>query len=236
MTRNRSHKKGKGGFTLIEMTFVLAIIAVIAAFLLPLAMARLADADKAKADADIQEIGQALTAFFTDLGHFPACGRAGSGTAPTDCSPMTDARDNLRFLAVGAGADSLGGSYPEVADGTGWDFTGSDDATAPARNNAYNHLFINDPLANGISGQDVDYRTSGAKRWRGPYLARLGLDPWGNAYIIHVGAMEAGGNPFPFPNSRGWILSAGPNGVLETAVDGDTLVSDDRGFIFYNAQ
>jgi type II secretory pathway pseudopilin PulG len=51
----------------------------------------------------------------------------------------------------------------------------------------------------------------GGPGWLGPYAdeAQLGPDPWGQAYVVHVDGWITGRkNPF--------VLSAGPNGVLET--------------------
>jgi hypothetical protein len=46
-------------------------------------------------------------------------------------------------------------------------------------------------------------------------------DPWGNGFVINAGAS---------PSSR-WLLSAGPNGTLETPFDGSSgrPLGDDRG-------
>ena len=62
-------------------------------------------------------------------------------------------------------------------------------------------------------------------------FATLGLDPWGHAYVISVGAVELGGQPIS-PGAQAWVLSAGPNGILETTPDAVVLGGDDRGFIF----
>jgi hypothetical protein len=87
----------------------------------------------------------------------------------------------------------------------------------------------NDPNGDGLVNAS-DYPRTG-RGWQGPYVARLGLDPWGNAYIVSVGAMQSGGLPVA-PRTRGWILSAGPNGILDTPPSADILAGDDNGFIF----
>ncbi|ANM31215.1 hypothetical protein ABI59_19000 [Acidobacteria bacterium Mor1] len=83
---------------------------------------------------------------------------------------------------------------------------------------AADHLIDNTPTG-------APYPTDGSHAWRGPYLAGDLTDPWGNAYVISVAGLrgEAGSN--------GWILSAGPDGRLDTD-DGDASIpadSDDLG-------
>lgn len=218
----------QGGFTLVELVFVIAIIVVLASIFLPLAISKLKKADESVADASIQEIAAALTSFYDDLRHFPTCDHA------TDCSPFpTD--NNIVFLAFGDGFGDLSGSYPSNATGANnWDLTANDETEA-ARNNGANHVVQNDPIANGTPNETSDYETSGSKRWRGPYLSRVSTDPWGRTYIAYVGAMESGGQTVSGTSGtqRGWILSAGPNNSLDTLPTSTTLSGDDRGFIFH---
>jgi prepilin-type N-terminal cleavage/methylation domain-containing protein len=222
----RKRRFGTSGFTLLEMVIVLAIVAVLAAIFLPSGMNALREADLAKANADVQEIAAGLTQFFGNLRYMPACNTA-------DCDPRiaTGGGDNngLKFL----GAGDLSGKYPPELSTltTAWALTTADELT-PAKNNAFNHLVINNPDAGATIGEaGKDYTTTASKKWKGPYAARLGLDPWGNAYIVSIGAMEKDGSPI-VTNAKAWIISAGPNGVLETEPDGATLGGDDIGFTF----
>lgn len=221
----------KGGFTLVELVFVIAIILVLASIFLPLAVSKLNKTDEIVADASIQEIAAALTAFYEDIRHFPTCDS-------TDCDPLTGSNNNLIFLAFGDGFSDLTASYPSTTSGTDqWDLTVNDSAT-PARNNGANHLAINDPVANGTpnqSGTDYETATTQKKRWRGPYIARLGADPWGKSFIAYVGAMENSGSLLSGQTNThfGWILSAGPDNSLDTRPSATNLQNDDRGFIFH---
>jgi type II secretory pathway pseudopilin PulG len=46
-------------------------------------------------------------------------------------------------------------------------------------------------------------------RWHGPYAAALHADPWGNAYLVNAdGWVE--------PGEQAMVLSAGPDGVVQT--------------------
>lgn len=75
-----------------------------------------------------------------------------------------------------------------------------------------------------------DYLTTDAAgcygvRWKGPYLAHTAADPWGNAYFINAGNFAAGGAV--------WILSAGPDGTVDTPASAAALANDDVGILVY---
>ncbi|MGH7831023.1 MAG: type II secretion system protein [Candidatus Binatia bacterium] len=216
------------GFTLIELVFVVAIIVALSSIFLPLAFNALQKADEAGADASIQQIATALTAFFDDLRNFPTCDHA------TSCSPFPGAANDLVFVAFGSGFDDLSATYPDAATGANnWALATNDETTA-ARNNGANHLVENDPLGNGTPNEPADYATAGQRRWRGPYVSRVDVDPWGRTFIAYVGAMQQGGQLVAGAagTHRGWILSAGPNNSLDTLPNSSALVGDDRGFVF----
>lgn len=224
----------QGGFTLIELVFVIAIIVVLASIFLPLAVSKLRKADEVGTDASIQEIAAALTSFYDDLKHFPTCGAGAGGATPADCSPLGSVND-LIFLAFGDGSDAITTTYPDAATGgNNWDLQVNDGAT-PATNNGFNHVVRNLPRATGTETDGTQYETSGSKRWRGPYLSRVSVDAWGRTFIAYVGAMESGGTKVSGSSGshKGWILSAGPNNSLDTTPTSTSLSTDDRGFIFH---
>lgn len=226
------------GFTLVEMIFVLAIIITLISIFLPLATEKLAESKIAKANADTDAIAAALTNFFSDLGNFASCDS-------TDCDPLNDAANNLRFSAVNANANDPTADLPADS-GALWNFaTNISPAVGgnPARNNIFNHLVVNNPGTNATTDEaGIDYNT---KAWKGPYIGRLGLDPWGHAYIAHIGAMQKKGCPVGSTGTppactapaagRGWILSAGPDGNLDTGPNATQLANDDIGYIFCTA-
>jgi prepilin-type N-terminal cleavage/methylation domain-containing protein len=225
-------RRQERGFTLIELIVVVAIITTLAAIFIPIALERIDESSTARANSDIDAMAAALTGFFSHMGNFPSCEGA-------DCDPLNDAANNSRFLAVGTGTGDLSANYPTSA---AWDLVNQDDAT-PARNNAYNHLVQNDPGANGTANEvGTDYRTT---RWNGPYISKLSEDPWGFTYIIHIGAMQRNGCPVSSTGvppactavaagTQGWILSSGPDGVLDTAPTSTARLGDDIGYIFSN--
>lgn len=219
------------GFTLVEMIFVLAIILTLIAIFLPLATSKISDAKTAKARADEDSISAALLSIFSDVGIWPAS----HGTSPTD--------QTLRYLLMGdptaTSGTQIGSTNPTIL-GAGWatgilvdQISSAAVPTSPAQdlNNAFNHLVVNNPNANAIENDPLDYRSTGKKRWRGPYIAKLGADPYGNNYIINIGAITGTGTG-TLAAEKGWILSAGPDGTLATAATDSAVSSDDIGYIF----
>jgi hypothetical protein len=64
--------------------------------------------------------------------------------------------------------------------------------------------------------------TMGGQGWHGPYITTLEADPWGRAYLVNVdGLVDL--------RESAMVLSAGPNGIVETAANsvrpgGDDLI------------
>ena len=83
-------------------------------------------------------------------------------------------------------------------------------------NNIENHLYSDDNAAYGTL-------------WKGPYIAKIGQDPWGNAYIIDAKSffvVDAAGKEVATPV---WVLSAGPDGKIDTPAPAESLAGDDIG-------
>lgn len=60
--------------------------------------------------------------------------------------------------------------------------------------------------------------------WRGPYLEKLAADPWGHAYVVNC-------DGYANPAERVWVLSAGKDGVVQTAPGAVKTAGDDIGVI-----
>lgn len=60
--------------------------------------------------------------------------------------------------------------------------------------------------------------------WKGPYMADVTPDPWGKKYLMNALQLDEKGMV--------WIISPGPNGLLETPSSSSTLVGDDIGILF----
>ena len=146
----------KRGFTLIEMVVVLAVVAILAAILVPTIEKNINDAKKARAANEVQVIAAAMASFFKDVGRWP--NTDGSSSLPA----------NLELLH---GPGNTGGGT-----NTQWWGTGLTKIDTFA-----NHLIENDPgdAANG-------YPTTGEFAWRGPYINQINADPWGYTYACNI--------------------------------------------------
>jgi prepilin-type N-terminal cleavage/methylation domain-containing protein len=232
----QSHNKsGQHGFTLVELVFVIAIILVLAGIFIPVALQKLEDADTARTNADTQAISGALTTFFSDLRRFPAC----NGGTGDDCDPFNKNNNDLQLLVFKADPTDVDVST-DIADQDGA-CSGSNDwndilnlETENGKNNAFNHLVLNDPNADGtVDGTVTGQKDYSTKRWKGPYISKLSTDAFGNFYIAHIGAMEKDGVAITGSGTaQGWILSAGPDGFFQTCPNSTSISGDDRGFIF----
>ena len=58
--------------------------------------------------------------------------------------------------------------------------------------------------------------------WKGPYIPTVGVDPWGHAYVINADSFGVAGAPV-------LILSAGPDGIIDTATNASAPANDDIG-------
>lgn len=59
--------------------------------------------------------------------------------------------------------------------------------------------------------------------WKGPYMAYATVDPWGHSYVTNANGFSDAAKP-PV-----WIMSAGPNGLIDTAPGNNVVSADDIG-------
>ncbi len=183
------------GFTLLEITIILAVIAILGLILAPSILNFLNQSRLARAQSDVEALARAVTDFFQDTGFFPQFADA-------------ERTRKIRLLVSGgAVGQARPGAEPwlEVSPGA------IDLIANQLINNRPSFGPVGYPLKTGVG-------TSG---WNGPYLsADLQSDPWGNRYAIDVeflsvmpGGVEADG----VQEKRAvWALSAGPDGVFDT--------------------
>ena len=205
LTRIRSNPSriGEGGMTLLEIIVVLAVIGLLAAALMPMVLGYLEDAKKSKAEGEVRVIAAALAKLTKDLRHFPAyTGTKNSGKA------------DIELLCSA-------GSLPQVI-ATGWPtFTATTDCKeAGGKVDALENILIkNTPLGDGTPFNTTD-RSKG--QWQGPYGDRFVADPWERAYVVNIKNGEVFTGDPAYPESLKkviWVLSAGPNGVIDTPAD-----------------
>jgi len=187
------HTAGKGrmGFTLIELTVVLAVIVTLALVLTPSIANSINDARMARAKNDCQTIASGIYQFFRDTGSFPLWRVAQGGGA--------GASANRLQVLVSRGNVPL------------------EDVPTPWTTGAAGGLM--EQLVNNTPGYAMRTPTS-QFGWNGPYFSsEIAADPWGNRYVVNValidlapGAATAGGQA----KMAVWVLSAGPNGIIET--------------------
>ncbi len=93
------------------------------------------------------------------------------------------------------------GVLPTLNAGLGWD------SSSP--NSYSNYLSIDD---NGCW----------PATWKGPNIAMVSADPWGRAYVTNADKFLAASGAI-------WIISAGPDGIVDTAATADMTANDDVG-------
>ncbi|MBI2987901.1 MAG: type II secretion system protein GspG, partial [Deltaproteobacteria bacterium] len=185
------------GFTLVEIIVILAVISILVAILTPTVLKYIDEARDDRAREDVKNISAMLNDLIKDTGQYPGDKASKSFL----CGPGT------------------------IVNGSGWASGTSDCTTSSGKlsDSISNHLVVNDPNEDATTGGATDYRSSGNRRWKGPYVTSLSEDPWGNAYQVNVSTLKgADTNPT-------WVISAGPNGTFNTSTSADTLSSDDIG-------
>lgn len=223
---NHEQKPMNHGFTLVEMVVVLAVVAILAAILVPTVAKHIADSQIARANNEVQVIGSAIASLYKDTGFWPYTNADGpsGGVSRALGNPST----------VSTGADPSG--HPSAGN---W---GSMIPTKPL----YDYLYYNNPDDDtGSANQNQagqDYPTIGHFMWRGPYLDKpLYDDPWGRSYV--VSARYFPGNTLAGVlaiDHRVLVLSAGLDRLWATPFDDsvnrnttpdDSPMRDDIGLV-----
>jgi prepilin-type N-terminal cleavage/methylation domain-containing protein len=188
----RGMESGSSGFTLIELTVVLAVIVTLALILTPSITNFINDSRVARTQTDVQTVASAVTQFYKDNGFFPQWSLANAG------GPGLPA--NKVDLLISPG------NIPTVASPNTWT-TGATDA-------------LTDQLMSNAPGYTMKTATA-TFGWNGPYFSTdIGADAWNNRYMVNVGLIDttqgtqtSGGAT----KSAVWMISSGPNGQIETA-------------------
>lgn len=204
--------KGKKGFTLIELMVVLMIITILAgAFVIPGVMGASERGRMAGARTDTETLQKAIDYFVIDNEELPN---------------RKDATTENYYTLLFTGQDDDGTALASVMmrdkQNTDNSQAGALDVTdfpVIKRDNLYNHLVVNSRSYPGY----VQHGQKGpAYGWRESYLKLKGdlLDPWGNSYIVVF--RDLGNN-----TTRVFILSAGPDKILDTDPALDTVITED---------
>ena len=191
--RYRSLLLTNKAFTLVEIIVILAVVSILVAIVTPTVLKYISEAQESRAEEDVRNLSVVINDLIKDTGQYP-----GSKL------PVVGGIQTTYICGPGT---KLGGAW---GDGT----TCAD---------IIMHIVENDPSQDGNAGSTGDYRTTGRRKYKGPYVQILNEDPWGNAYQINATTL-IGGNTSPT-----WIISAGPNGTFDTAPTATAITGDDMG-------
>jgi hypothetical protein len=228
------------GMSLVEASIILVVIVALSAVLAPAIGSFVNDAQHAAAEKDVEAIGAAVTRMLSDVGESWVL-RDGNGAAATN--PPSHAAANRVDLLVSSGAIPTVG-VARLTAGADWD-DAIDDAAVQQLSS---YLVQNTPSNNAANA----YRTaaqmsvltefdadSGAQfnseyAWRGAYLpGPISGDPWGNRYAVNVEflAHALGAGPTGNVNDV-FVISAGPDGVVDTRVDTDGATAGGNDVVY----
>ena len=191
MVSARAARHDDSGFTLIELTVVLAVIVTLALVLTPSISNFITDSHVARARSDASTLSAAITTFWRDNGFYPqwTVSNAGGPGLPANKVDLLISDGNIP--AVGAANLWTTGSNDQLADQLV--------ANAPA----YTMKTATSPFG-----------------WNGPYVTNtINADPWNNRYMVNIGLMESTQGTqgaSGATKSAVWVISAGPNGIIET--------------------
>jgi type II secretory pathway pseudopilin PulG len=179
------------GFTLIELALVLVVLVTLVLVLTPSIANSINDARVARARNDCQTIASGIYQFFRDTGYFPLWRVARDGGPGDPASRLQ--------LLVSRGNNSIE-DVPTL-----WT-TGAAGGLA-------------DQLVNNTPRYALRTPTS-QFGWNGPYFSPdIAADPWGNRYVVNIALIDLSPGPTAASGQTKmavWVLSAGPNGTIET--------------------
>lgn len=214
-----------GFVSLTEAAMATVIGLTLAAVFAPMVLSIPGDAKAARAKADTQAIQIAVMQFSVDTTEFPIRAVPGSKTT----IPLAGGQSAVTCLRTGSTPAydpmlAAGKSFDQVSGGTTLSCLGAGNG-----NFLNNHLVFDADLSRSLHYETGNPSAVTMRRnWLGPYIAEIGQDPWGKNYIALALGMQrgkdAGGNQL-----YAWILSAGPNGILETCHTDAALQGDDIG-------
>jgi general secretion pathway protein G len=106
--RNRNHKAGQSGFTLLELLVVMVIIGLLAAYVAPKYFSQIGKSETKTAMAQIDALGKALDQYRLDVGHYPD---SEQGLAALFTKPTNEAKWDGPYLQKKVPNDPWGKPY-----------------------------------------------------------------------------------------------------------------------------
>ena len=222
--------KGQRGLSLIEVTIMLLVLMLLTGVLAPSIFDFVNDAKWVKVKEDCEAIAVSVARLHRDVG----CIRL-DGTLPCtkvnrvdllySDGPQNRARTNAGDIAVaGDGATNFFSPNMKTA-GYRWD-----DDLGTYADSLENQMVVNSPaypLVGPASPIGPNFNTG----WRGAYLSPpIGPDPWGHKYEVNSVFLTIATNATAVGSGHrntGWTqdafcISAGPNGIYQTAFGGNS--------------
>ena len=183
MSLSRHH-----GFSIVEATIVLAVVAVLAGAVAPSVSRTLAQSRLARAQNDVQAIRTAIHNVLTE--HTLFVPFTSTGALDGDAIEVLVSDGDIPFTAIGA---------------TVWD----DPVTCCA--GAVDVAFLEAHLVTNIGLGAAGSYSAGAGGWRGAYInAPIDPDPWGNRYGVNAEYLKT------TTTNDVFVLSAGPDEEIDT--------------------
>ncbi len=224
------------GLSLVEVTIMLFVLMLLTGVLAPSIMDYVRDAQWVKVKEDCEAIGVSVARLARDVGPCLKFNGTGACTKANRVDILySDGPDvTPADMAGNATSDFFGGAA--TATSLNWH---KDDA----RGDSMEHQFVdNGPNYPAPADRNSDSMPGPAfgLGWRGAYLSPpIGPDPWGHRYLVNtvflavaadsgsaMAANSATTQASVVPTPRGWsndtfCISAGPNGLYETAFGGN---------------
>jgi len=224
-----THRRNDRGFTLVEVTIILLVLVLLSTIMLPQLGNYNRLARFVVVSEDLGAICSAMKKMLDETMENAFWGDPQSKTVPIGLL-FTDGKIPGVSAAVVA-ADVTAANWGKPLNlGVGDSLNPQVTTDFPAQvtppsgtflaDNFVNHLQMNDPLGGG--GEQYSDLTNfslewWAMGWHGPYFNKFMPDPWGNRYQSNVFALHSyAGNIY---TSAVIVLSAGPNGVVDTRFD-----------------
>ena len=228
--------------SLVEVTIILAVLAILTAVAAPAIGSYMNDASAAKGKKDVEAIGAALSRMLSDTGETFVL-RDGNGATAAD-APSRAAANRVDLLvsagavpAVGvtrlSGSPDWGAAVVAASGVQRLEYFLVENTPSGTSANAYRTAANMNVLGNFDPDSGATFNSEFG--WRGAYLpGQIGPDPWGRRYAVNVEflARALGAGPSGNVNDV-FVVSAGPNGMTDTRfdIDGVTAGGDDIIFV-----